>query len=78
MRSPCLADKPLSSGPREVSEDLSLSPGPAASSEDECDEKAVGSTHIRANPKRNFQMAEAKWPVCQEEPPGQGRWTLAW
>jgi MEMO1 family protein len=23
----------------------------------------------RANPKRNFQMAEAQWPVCQEEPP---------
>ena len=21
----------------------------------------------RANPERNFQMAEAKWPVCQEE-----------
>ena len=24
-------------------------------------------TRRRANAERNFQMAEAKWPVCKEE-----------
>jgi len=28
---------------------------------------SLPSSPVRANAERNFQMAEAKWPVCQEE-----------
>ena len=30
-------------------------------------ERHCSASPFRANPERNFQMAEAKWPVCQKE-----------